>query len=134
MATNPPSGDGHRNGMVRQRSQTYNSKTQQYVKRDTITGRFIDVKQDGTPFKGVRKVILATGHFVFAKCPVLFPLFSILCLEDDTGSCTSTMCQTSRGTWLPYLFLVRHTIRLSANTYCLIILFHTIPLLYSLAL
>ena len=55
MATNPPSGDGHRNGMVRQRSQTYNSKTQQYVKRDTITGRFIDVKQDGTPFKGVRK-------------------------------------------------------------------------------
>ena len=55
MATNPPSGDGHRNGMVRQRSQTYNSKTQQYVKRDTITGRLIDVKQDGTPFKGVRK-------------------------------------------------------------------------------
>lgn len=55
MATNPPSGDGHRNGMVRQRSQTYNSKTQQYVKRDTITGRFLDVKQDGTPFKGVRK-------------------------------------------------------------------------------
>lgn len=55
MATNPPSGDGHRNGMVRQRSQTYNSKTQQYVKRDTITGHFIDVKQDGTPFKGVRK-------------------------------------------------------------------------------
>lgn len=55
MATNPPSGDGHRNGMVRQRSQTYNSKTQQYVKRDTITGRFIDVKQDGTSFKGVRK-------------------------------------------------------------------------------
>lgn len=55
MATNPPSGDGHRNGMVRQRSQTYNSKTQQYVKRDTITGRFIDVKQDDTPFKGVRK-------------------------------------------------------------------------------
>jgi hypothetical protein len=55
MATNPPSGDGHRDGMVRQRSQTYNSKTQQYVKRDTITGRFIDVKQDGTPLKGVRK-------------------------------------------------------------------------------
>ena len=55
MATNPPSGDGHRNGMVRQRSQTYNSKTQQYVKRYTITGRFIDVKQDCTPFKGVRK-------------------------------------------------------------------------------
>ena len=41
MATNPPSGDGHRNGAVR--------------KRDKDTGRFIDVKQDGTPFKGVTK-------------------------------------------------------------------------------
>lgn len=55
MATNPPSGDGHRNGAVRDRSQTYNPKTEQYVKRDTDTGRFIDVKKDGTPFKGVRK-------------------------------------------------------------------------------
>lgn len=54
MATNPPSGDGHRNGMVRQRSQTFNPRTQQYVKRDTTTGRFMDVKQDGTKFKGVR--------------------------------------------------------------------------------
>lgn len=55
MATNSPSGDGHRNGAVRGRSQTFNPKTQQYVKRDTQTGRFIDVKKDGTPFKGVRK-------------------------------------------------------------------------------
>lgn len=55
MATNPPSGDGHRNGAIRDRSQTYNPKTEQYVKRDTDTGRFIDVKKDGTPFKGVRK-------------------------------------------------------------------------------
>jgi hypothetical protein len=55
MATNPPSGDGHRNGAVRDRSQTYNPKTEQYVKRDSGTGQFMDVKQDGTPFKGVRK-------------------------------------------------------------------------------
>ncbi|MCL1625178.1 hypothetical protein [Bacteroides caecicola] len=55
MATNSPYGDGHRNGAVRGRSQTFNPKTQQYVKRDTQTGRFIDVKKDGTPFKGVRK-------------------------------------------------------------------------------
>lgn len=55
MATNPPKGDGHRNGMVRERSQTYKPKTEQWVKRDTNTGRFMDVKQDGTPFKGVRK-------------------------------------------------------------------------------
>lgn len=55
MATNPPNGDNRRNGMVRGRSQTYNPRTQQYVKRDTSTGRFMDVKIDGTPFKGVRK-------------------------------------------------------------------------------
>lgn len=55
MATNPPKGDGHRNGAVRGRSQTYNPKTNQWVKRDSDTGRFMDVKRDGNPFKGVRK-------------------------------------------------------------------------------
>ena len=39
MATNPPSGDNHRNGAV-------------FVKRNAETGRFMDVKQNGTPFKG----------------------------------------------------------------------------------
>jgi hypothetical protein len=55
MATNPPAGDGHRNGAVRERSQVYNPKNDCYVKRDTTTGRFMDVKSDGEPFKGVRK-------------------------------------------------------------------------------
>lgn len=55
MATNPPKGDGHRNGMVRERSQTYNPKTDTWTKRDVNTGRFMDGKKDGTPFKGVRK-------------------------------------------------------------------------------
>jgi len=55
MATNKPYGDNWRQGAVRDRSQTYNPKTNQYVKRDDETGRFMDVKQDGTPFKGVRK-------------------------------------------------------------------------------
>ena len=55
MATNPPSGDGHRNGAVKDRSQTFNPVTKQCVKRDSDTGRFMDVKKDGTPFKGVRK-------------------------------------------------------------------------------
>ena len=55
MATNLSSGDGHRNGAVRKRSQVFNPKTEQWVKRDKDTGRFMDVKQDGTPFKGVRK-------------------------------------------------------------------------------
>jgi hypothetical protein len=55
MAKNGIPGDGHRIGAVKERSQTYNPKTEQYVKRDNNTGRFMDVKQDGTPFKGVRK-------------------------------------------------------------------------------
>jgi len=55
MAKNPPTGDGHRIGAVRERSQTYNPKTGSWVKRDTNTGRFIDQKSDGDPFKGVRK-------------------------------------------------------------------------------
>ena len=55
MAKNPPIGDNRRQGAVCNRSQTYNPKTGQYVKRDAETGQFMDVKQDGTPFKGVRK-------------------------------------------------------------------------------
>lgn len=55
MATNPPVGDNRRNGAVCKRLQVLNPKTGQYVKRDAETGRFMDVKKDGTPFKGVRK-------------------------------------------------------------------------------
>ena len=55
MAKNPPSGDHHRIGAVRERSQTYNPHTQQWVKRDTETGRFLDQKADPKPFKGVTK-------------------------------------------------------------------------------
>ena len=40
MATNPPTGDGHRKGAVRDRSQTLNPKTEQWIKRDDDTGRF----------------------------------------------------------------------------------------------
>ncbi len=54
MATNPPKGDGHRIGAVRDRSQT-KTPAGNYVKRNTDTGRFMDVKSDKTPFKGVRK-------------------------------------------------------------------------------
>lgn len=48
-------GKGHRDGAVKGRSQTYNPQNGTYVKRDTSTGRFMDVKSNGTPFKGVRK-------------------------------------------------------------------------------
>jgi hypothetical protein len=54
LATNFPAGDGHRKGMVRERSQTQ-TPSGHWIKRDANTGRFMDVKQDGTPFKGVRK-------------------------------------------------------------------------------
>ena len=55
MATNPPKGDGHRNGAVRERSQT-KTPSGHYVKRDKKTGRFMDVKtSDKAPFKGVTK-------------------------------------------------------------------------------
>lgn len=53
MAVNPPK-NGRRIGAVRGRSQVLNPKTGKYVKRDAKTGRFLNVKQDGTKFKGVR--------------------------------------------------------------------------------
>ena len=55
MATNKPIGDNARVGAVKGRSQTYNPKTDTWTKRDANTGRFMDGKKDGTPFKGVRK-------------------------------------------------------------------------------
>lgn len=55
MAKNPPIGDGHRVGAVKQRSQTFNPKTEHWIKRDTETGQFMDQKVDHEPFKGIRK-------------------------------------------------------------------------------
>jgi len=55
MAKNHPIGDGKRYGAVKNRSQVFNPKIQRFVKRDTETGRFMDVKADNTKFKGVRK-------------------------------------------------------------------------------
>jgi hypothetical protein len=55
MSTNPPKGDGHRNGAVRDRSQTQ-TPSGHWVKRDTGSGQFMDVKTSSkAPFKGVRK-------------------------------------------------------------------------------
>jgi hypothetical protein len=55
MATNPPKGDNHRIGAVRDRSQVHNPTTDRWVKRDQNSGRFMDQKADKAPFKGVRK-------------------------------------------------------------------------------
>jgi hypothetical protein len=55
MAKNPPTGDGHRKGAVRDRSQ-FQTPSGDWAKRDAKTGRILDVKtSDKTPFKGVRK-------------------------------------------------------------------------------
>lgn len=54
MATNKPVGDNARKGAVKNRSQVLNPKTNLYVKRDSSTGRFMDVKTSGGKFKGVR--------------------------------------------------------------------------------
>ncbi len=55
MATNPPKGDNHRNGSVKDRTQVQNPKTDLWVKRDAGTGKFMDVKTSGGRFKGVRR-------------------------------------------------------------------------------
>ena len=56
MAKNPPVGDNARKGAVRERSQVFNPKTGNWVKRDKNTGQFMDVKTSSKkPFKGVRK-------------------------------------------------------------------------------
>jgi hypothetical protein len=53
MAKN--TGDGFRRGSVNGRTQTFNPKNENWTKRDTETGRFIDQKSGGNPFKGVAK-------------------------------------------------------------------------------
>ena len=53
MAKN--TGNGYRRGAVDNRSQVHNPVTGQWVKRNAETGQFMDVKQNGDPFKGVRK-------------------------------------------------------------------------------
>jgi hypothetical protein len=55
MATNPPKGDDHRKGAVRERSQVENPQNEKFTKRDAESGEFMDQKKDGKPFKGVRK-------------------------------------------------------------------------------
>lgn len=55
MAKNDPVGDNARRGAVKDRSQVQNPQNGNWTKRDTDTGRFMEQKQDGTPFKGVRR-------------------------------------------------------------------------------
>jgi len=53
MAKN--SGNGYRIGAVINRQQVFNPVTRLWTKQNLVTGQFMDGKQDGTPFKGVKK-------------------------------------------------------------------------------
>jgi hypothetical protein len=55
MARN--TGENFRRGSVDNRTQVLNPTTGIWTKRDTDTGRFMQGKEDGTPFKGVAKEI-----------------------------------------------------------------------------
>lgn len=48
-------GKGYQKGAVTRRSQTQNTKTGLWTKRDSSTSRFTSVKRSGGSFKGVRK-------------------------------------------------------------------------------
>ena len=50
MATNPPKGDGHRNGAVKDRTQFQNPVNKIFYKRAADTGRIMDGKAHGTKF------------------------------------------------------------------------------------
>lgn len=57
MATNAPTGDGHRNGAIRKRTQlkTPVMGETQFTKRDKNSGEFTAQTGGGKKFKGVRK-------------------------------------------------------------------------------
>jgi hypothetical protein len=55
MAKNKTPGDNRRVGAVKTRSQIKNPITGTWTKRDEKSGKFLDVKADPKPFKGVRK-------------------------------------------------------------------------------
>jgi hypothetical protein len=54
MAKNGAKGK-ERVGAVKQRSQTRNPNTGLWTKRSAVSGRFMDVKQSGGAFKGVKR-------------------------------------------------------------------------------
>ena len=54
MAKNKEAGDDRRVGAVKARSQVKNPITGNWTKRNAASGKFMDQKEDGTKFKGVR--------------------------------------------------------------------------------
>jgi hypothetical protein len=69
MAKNKTVGDDRRVGAVKRRSQIKNKLTGTWTKRDEKSGKFMDVKADPKPFKGVRKPKKAAAKKAVAKKP-----------------------------------------------------------------
>jgi len=53
MAKN--TGENTRKGAVKNKDQSLNPKTEKWTERNATSGKFTNVKSDGTPFKGVTK-------------------------------------------------------------------------------
>lgn len=62
MAKNRTVGDNQRKGAVKTRSQIKNPITGTWTKRDDKSGKFMDVKADTKPFKGVRMTKSASSR------------------------------------------------------------------------
>ncbi len=71
MAKN--TGRGYREGEVRDRSQVYNPVTKTWTKRDAETGEFMGGKEDGDPYKGVRKETTENQRRSLVIARLLFP-------------------------------------------------------------
>lgn len=69
MAKNKTVGDDRRVGAVKRRSQIKNKLTGTWTKRDEKSGKFMDVKADPKPFKGVRKPKKVAAKKAVAKKP-----------------------------------------------------------------
>lgn len=54
MATNPPKGHGRKGG-VKKRAQVLNPRNERWTKMSLKSGRFMDVKHDKLPFRGIKK-------------------------------------------------------------------------------
>ncbi|GBF79856.1 hypothetical protein [Aphanothece sacrum] len=62
MAKN--TGKGYHHGSLDKSSPAYNPKTEQWAKRDAETGRFMDVEQNGEPFKSIRNLKTSLNEYL----------------------------------------------------------------------
>lgn len=67
MAKNGKVGDGHRNGQVKNRTQVLNPKTDLMVKRDTTSGKFMDVKTTGVNSKELKRISMNCTYLFYSQ-------------------------------------------------------------------